>query len=108
MVVLAGSSLATRVTNVVNLDDGTCGLNLQTGSDKTASKSNRPSFLLWGDGGLSSYADLHRRRLDRHLQLRRVRQRLHPHPGRNALADGPHLLTGNELAPHLDASPSHR
>ena len=55
MVVLAGSSLGTRVTNVANLDDGTCGRNLQIGSDKTASASPLPSFLLWGDGGLSSY-----------------------------------------------------
>src|SRR5262245_44680741 len=53
--VSAGSSLA-LTTNVAQLDNGTCGRNLQLGSDKTASSSATPTFLLWGDGGLSSYA----------------------------------------------------
>ena len=44
-----------RTTNVANLDDGTCGRNLQVGSDTTASATSTPTFLLWGDGGLSKY-----------------------------------------------------
>ena len=50
----AGSSQA-RTTNVAQLDDGTCGRNLQIGSDKTASSTATPQFLLWGDGGASMY-----------------------------------------------------
>src|SRR3954471_22412380 len=41
--------------NTAQLDNGACGRNLQLGSDKTASSSATPSFLLAGDGGLSSY-----------------------------------------------------
>ena len=52
----AGSASAVWTTNLVQLDNDTCGGNLQTGSDKTASSSNTPSFWLMGDGGLSSYA----------------------------------------------------
>ena len=44
------------VTNLVELDDGTCDTNLQVGSDKAASASRTPTFFLRGDGGLSSYA----------------------------------------------------
>ena len=54
MMVLAGSAVA-ALTNTAQLDNGTCGRNLQLGSDKTASKSATPSFLMAGDGGLSSY-----------------------------------------------------
>src|SRR5215217_5457296 len=43
------------VTNTAMLDNGTCGRNLQLGLDRTASNSATPSFLLFGDGGLSSY-----------------------------------------------------
>src|SRR5262249_38671403 len=49
-----GSSQA-RTTNVAQLDDGTCGRNLQIGSDKTSSSTATPQFLLWGDGGASRY-----------------------------------------------------
>ena len=52
----AGSASAAWTTNLVQLDNGTCGRNLQIGSDKTASSSNTPTFWLMGDGGLSSYA----------------------------------------------------
>jgi len=41
--------------NVSQLDNGYCGQNLQLGSDKTASSSATPSFLLWGDGGAARY-----------------------------------------------------
>ena len=44
------------VLNQVQLDDGTCGHNLQIGSDVTASSSATPSFLLFGDGSKASYA----------------------------------------------------
>ena len=52
----AGSASAVWTTNLVQLDNGTCGINLQIGSDKTASSSNKPTFWLMGDGGLSSYS----------------------------------------------------
>ena len=80
----AGSASAAWTTNLVQLDNGTCGRNLQIGSDKTASASNTPSFWLMGDGGLSSYAVVHRRRLDRDVQLGRQRQRLHHDDGRRS------------------------
>ena len=44
-----------RTTNTAQLDNGTCGRNLQLGSDKTASSSATPSFFIAGDGGLSTY-----------------------------------------------------
>ena len=50
----AGSAVWT--TNLVELDNGTCGANLQIGSDRNASSIARPTFFLRGDGGLSSYA----------------------------------------------------
>src|SRR6266511_169813 len=52
--VFVGSSWG-ALTNTAQLDNGLCGRNLQLGSDKTASSSATPSFLLAGDGGLSSY-----------------------------------------------------
>ena len=42
------------MTNTAALDNGTSD-DLQLGSDKNASASATPSFLLAGDGGLSSY-----------------------------------------------------
>jgi hypothetical protein len=39
----------------VELDSGQCGARLQVGSDRTASRTATPTFLLMGDGGLSSY-----------------------------------------------------
>ena len=41
--------------NGVQLDDGTCGHDLQLGSNVTASSSATPWFLLFGDGSKSSY-----------------------------------------------------
>src|SRR5215211_8736343 len=46
---------STLALNEAQLDNGYCGTNLQIGSNKTASASATPSFLLAGDGGLSSY-----------------------------------------------------
>jgi fibronectin type 3 domain-containing protein len=87
-----------RTTNVAQLDDGTCGRNLQLGSDKTASSSATPTFLLWGDGGLSSYAafidgapigTFNSDGLANVCITTSV-----------PLADGPHVLTANELRPN--------
>ena len=95
--VLSGSSLA-RTTNVAQLDDGTCGRNLQLGSDKTASSSATPTFLLWGDGGLSSYAafidgaPIGTFNSDGFANVCITTS--------VPLSDGPHMLTANELAPH--------
>ena len=76
----ASAAAVDRVTNVANLDDGTCVRNLQIGSDKTASSS--PSVVpVVGRRRSVAVQHLHRQRADRHVQLRRVRQRLHPHHG---------------------------
>src|SRR5690242_10429797 len=96
----AASSPATgtRTTNVAQLDDGTCGRNLQLGSDKTASSSATPTFLLWGDGGLSSYAmfidgaPIGTFNSDGFANVCVTTS--------VPLADGPHVLTGNELRPN--------
>src|SRR5262249_45489387 len=104
LVAVVGSSLAiasasqARTTNVVQLDDGTCGKNLQIGSDKTASSSATPQFLLWGDGGASSYQMF--------IDGTSIGTFTSDGWGNVCvvatvpLADGPHTLTGNELAPH--------
>jgi len=97
LLVFVGASQA-RTTNVVQLDDGTCGRNLQIGSDRTASSSAAPSFLLWGDGGASSYQ----------MFVDGVSIGTFSSDGWGnvcvrttvSLSDGPHTLTGNELAPH--------
>ena len=85
-------------TNETTLDPGTCGRNLQIGSDRTASGTATPSFLLQGDGGLSSYAvEIDGRPLGTFNSTNaavvciRVGTRL---------ADGPHLLIGTEIAPN--------
>ena len=46
-VLLTGSSVA-ALTNTAQLDNGTCGRNLQLGSVENASKSATPTFLLAG------------------------------------------------------------
>ena len=94
----AASATGARVMNVANLDDGTCGQNLQIGADKTASADPTPSFLLWGDGGLSSYnifidgAFIGKFNSDGFANVCITTT--------TRLVDGPHTLTGNELAPH--------
>jgi len=85
-------------TNTFVLDPGVCGQNLQVGSDKTASKSPTPSFLLVGDGGASQYevsidgAPIGTFNGDvfGHVCV------LAPTP----LADGKHVITGKELKPN--------
>jgi Bacterial Ig-like domain len=94
---LAGGASA-WTTNLVQLDNGTCGTNLQIGSDKTASSSATPSFWLMGDGGLSSYKvfvdgvtiGTFSANMYSNVCIRAT----------TALANGPHTLTGNELAPN--------
>jgi Fibronectin type III domain len=94
---LAGGASA-WTTNLAQLDNGTCGTNLQIGSDKTASSSATPSFWLMGDGGLSSYKvfvdgvtiGTFSANMYSNVCIRAT----------TALANGPHTLTGNELAPN--------
>ena len=94
----SSSAALLRTTNVAQLDDGTCGRNLQLGSDKTASSSATPQFLLWGDGGLSQYAmfidgaPIGTFNSDGFANVCVFTS--------VPLADGPHLLTGNELRPN--------
>jgi hypothetical protein len=84
--------------NTVELDTGVCGQFLQLGSDKTASSSPTPTFVLRGDGGLSSYA----------IAVDGTPLGTFYSTGTaivcidvtEPLADGPHQLTGTELAPH--------
>ena len=95
---LPGSAGAVWTTNSVTLDDGTCGHNLQVGSDDTASGSATPSFFVRGDGGLSSYAMA--------VDGRAIGTFASAGNGivcvtvAAALEDGAHVLTGTELAPH--------
>jgi hypothetical protein len=95
---LPGTAGATWITNSVALDPGVCGPNLQVGSNRTASAVAAPTFLLQGDGGLSSYAIS----IDgRHIGTFRSNGRaVVCIVARTPLADGPHLLTGVELAPN--------
>jgi predicted phage tail protein len=96
-VLFTGSAAAAWTTNLVQLDNGTCGTNLQIGSDKTASWSNKPSFWLMGDGGLSSYA----------VAIDGVSIGTFASQGNGnvcittstALSEGAHTLTASELAP---------
>jgi predicted phage tail protein len=53
---LLPSGVAAGTLNTAVLDNGTCGHNLQLGSNPTASSSATPEFLLYGDGGAASYA----------------------------------------------------
>ncbi len=96
---LVGAGPASAFTlNAIQLDNGTCVQNLQLGSDPTASSTDTPSFLLTGDGPLSSYrfsidgtvigtfdADA-----DGNVCI----------DDTTALGQGAHQLTGQELAPH--------
>src|SRR5438067_802224 len=94
---LAGSGSAWTL-NEVQLDTNYCRENLQIGSDKTASHTATPSFLLSGDGGLSSYtifidgASIGTWRSDGYGNVC-IYDTL-------PLAEGAHVLTGNELSPH--------
>ena len=84
--------------NSSQLDYGYCGQNLQLGSDKTASNSSTPSFVLAGDGSAASYqisidgTSIGTFASDAfgNVCIRTT----------TALADGAHVLTGSELRPN--------
>jgi fibronectin type 3 domain-containing protein len=85
-------------TNTVQLDNGTCGRNLQLGSDLTASSSATPTFYLTGDGGASSYqASIDGTSIGTFngntSAVVCINDPLH-------LSDGAHTLTLKELAPN--------
>lgn len=92
-----GQAWSLWTTNLIELDPGACGQMLAIGSDATASGSATPTFMLSGDGGMSSYA----------MAIDGVAIGTFTSTGRGMvciaaptpLADGPHLLTGVELAP---------
>jgi hypothetical protein len=93
----AGGAEAGWSTNSVQLDPGMCGRMLQTGSDPTATNTSTPTFLLAGDGGLSSYSvsidgkPIGTFSSDGHAVVCiRVTA---------PLSDGGHVLTAAELAP---------
>src|SRR5262245_2778779 len=94
----AGSASAWTL-NVAQLDNATCGTNLQIGSNKTASSSNRPSFLLWGDGWAARYeafvdgVSIGTFGADGYGNVCIYTT--------TPLAEGNHVLTGNELTPRL-------
>jgi hypothetical protein len=95
---LAGGAGAGWVTNSVALDPGTCGRNLQVGSNPTAAGTATPTFMLQGDGGLSSYTvSIDRRRLG---TFRSAGGGVVCIRTRRPLAEGPHLLAATELAPN--------
>ena len=85
--------------NTVVLDDGTCGHNLQLGSDPTSSSSSTPWFLLYGDGGAASYGIFIDGASIGTFNTTSVYGYVCIH-ATTALAQGGHTLTGNELAPH--------
>jgi fibronectin type 3 domain-containing protein len=84
--------------NEIQLDTNYCRTNLQLGSDKTASNSNTPSFLLSGDGGLSAYnisidgSPLGRFNSDGFGNVC-IYTSL-------PLSEGQHTITGTEITPH--------
>ena len=95
--VFANASVGATL-NTAQLDNGTCGRNLQLGSDRTSSSSATPSFVIAGDGGLSRYEAF----------VDGVSIGIFASDGfanvcvydNIPLADGMHLLTANELQPH--------
>jgi hypothetical protein len=97
MLALPGAVSAALV-NTAELDNGHCGQNLQIGSNKTASSTATPSFLLAGNGGLSSYS----------IKIDGVLIGTFDSDGwakvcirtTLPLSEGAHTLTGNELRPN--------
>lgn len=93
--------LAARVTNAIQLDDGTCGRNLQIGSDKTASSSASPTFLLYGDGGASVYtAKIDGQALTGQFTSDGYGNVCITTGSVAPIADGPHILTAHEERPN--------
>jgi hypothetical protein len=98
LVFVAAPAHGALALNHAMLDDGTCGQVLQLGSNITASRSSTPSFLLAGDGALSSYAmaidgvSIGTFYSNQYSQVC-VRDTI-------VLRDGAHQLTGKELKPN--------
>jgi hypothetical protein len=98
LALLAPAVVGAWTTNEAILDPGTCGRNLQVGSDRTASATARPTFLLQGDGGLSSYeVEIDGRRLG---TFSSTSDAIVCIPVRTRLAEGRHVFTGREIAPN--------
>jgi fibronectin type 3 domain-containing protein len=102
---ITAPSAGAGVLNSTQLDNGVCGQNLQLGSNITASNTATPSFLLAGDGALSSYSikidgvSIGTFNSDRYSQVCILTTA--------ALSNGTHTLTGSELAPNpANAVPS--
>jgi fibronectin type 3 domain-containing protein len=96
--VSAGTGSAVWTVGLVALDNGTCGSNLQLGSNKNASNTATPTFWLQGNGGLSKY--------DVYIDGAYV-GRFSSDAWANVcisttsrLSDGAHRLTGNEVQPN--------
>ncbi len=99
LAVLLPSGVAAGTLNTAVLDNGTCGHNLQLGSDPTASSSATPTFLLYGDGGAASYAMF----IDGVSIGTFNTSDMYGDVCINdtlTLAQGAHVLTGNELKPN--------
>ena len=97
-VALLAGCIPAAPLNTAQLDDGKCGHNLQLGSDKNASSSNKPWFALVGDGGSASYSIT--------VDGRGVGTFNSDVYGKvcinvtTALSDGTHTLAGKELRPN--------
>lgn len=91
--------VATRITNEIQLDNGTCGTNLQLGNDKTASPDPTPTFLISGDGGASVYTAA----IDGHALSGQFTSDGYGNvcvTTTTPLTDGDHLLTAHEVRPN--------
>jgi fibronectin type 3 domain-containing protein len=88
--------------NGSQLDYGYCGQNLQLGSDRTASSSATPSFVMTGDGSAASYqmfidgSSIGTFNSDSFGNVCITTTA--------RLAEGAHVLTGNELRPNASNS----
>lgn len=92
---------AARVTNAIQLDDGTCGRQLQIGSDRTASSSASPTFLVYGDGGASVYtAKIDGQALTGSFTSDMFGNVCVTTESVSPITDGPHILTAHEVRPN--------
>src|SRR5262249_41943874 len=88
--------------NGSQLDYGYCGQNLQLGSDRTASPSATPSFVMTGDGSAASYQMFVDGTSIGTFNSDSFGNVCIATTAR--LAEGPHVLTGNELRPNAGNS----
>src|SRR5262245_30772161 len=97
LAVLPGSASAIWTLNQALFDDGTCGHSTPLGIDPNTISTATPSILLYGDGNRSSYR----------IFIDGVAIGTFGSDTKSnvcilptvPLSEGPHLLTGNELAP---------